>query len=177
MVCRRVVEPLTTILFGLGCVVAIICAAHSPKDGRREAVALSSLLIVNWALFILAYTEWSPKMALDRIGIYTSSIQLWMIADSIIGAMATIAYRFWWGRALWAVCVVQILLHIGMEMKLFDPVVYTDDLLNAMLLVQLAIFFVIGGAGARDRASYLYRRTARLFMGRGQKAACIGKES
>lgn len=148
------------IFFGLGCVAAIVAAAHSPRDGRWQAVSLSCLLIVNWALFVLAYTDWSPKWALEHAGIETSSVHLWMIADTVCGCAAILsAYRFWWGKALFSIAIVQMCFHSAVDSNLLDPAVYTDVLLNAALLSQLAVFFVIGGPGLGD---HLRHRIARL---------------
>jgi len=136
----------TTWVAGLACAGAVIFAAHAPKDGRWEAVSLACLLLINWALFVLAYTDWSPKLALANLGIETSSIHLWTLADAIGGCAAmAIGYQFWWGRLLWAVSLLQMVFHAGIDMAILDPVVYVDYLLNGALLVQLAIFFRIGG--------------------------------
>ena len=160
-----------TVLSGACGGLAIICAAHTPRDGRWEAVSLACLLLVNWALFILAYTDFSPSWALERTGVDISSPRLWMLADAICGSAAiTVAYRFWWGRALWCVSMVQIGFHAGMDAKIFDPVFYTDVLLNGALLVQLAIFFVMGGPGVGNA---LYLRATRIRL-LGGSARAIG---
>lgn len=160
-------DPLTW-FFGIGCVAGIVLAAHSPE--RREATAVASLIAINWALFILAYTEWSPKLALDHIGVHTTSVHLWMLADMVCGCAAImVSFHAGWARAIWLVAMAQLFFHTAMDAGAVDPVFYTDVLLNFALLCQLAVFFVIGGPDAWDR---LHRRFDRLrIFGRAASAA------
>ena len=158
---------------GVGCAAAVMFAAHSARDGRGEAVGLACLTLVNWALFVLAYTDYSPSWALQRAGFDVSSVHLWMLADAICGsAAAMLAFRHWWGFALWGVALAKIGFHAGMDAQLYDPGFYVDVLLNAGLLVQLAIFFAIGGGGV---ASLLRNITRRLRNIRHSRAAASQK--
>lgn len=162
-------------LTGLGCVGTVICAAHSPHEGRWEAVSLACLLLINFILYQLAYTDWSPKWALEHWGVNTTSVQLWMLADAIGGCAAiAIAHRFWWGWALWAIAILQICFHAGMDLNLFPAAFYTDVLLNLALLFQLAIFFVIGGRGLGD---VLLRGVNRLRLFRGSARSSYPQRS
>lgn len=142
-------EPALFSFNGALCVAAIGFAA-AVKRGRTEALVLAGLLLANFIFCNLAYTPYAPKLGLAAIGIKATSKELWMLADTLLAASCVlVAFKRWWGWALWAAGAVQILIHLLYSFELFSPDAYSD-LLQAVLLAQLAVFFMIGGPGVVD---------------------------
>lgn len=142
-------EPALFSFNGALCVAAIGVAA-AVKRGRVEALVLSGLLLANFLFCNLAYTPYAPKYGLAALGIAVTSKELWMLADTLLAAScALVAFRRWWGWALWAAGAVQIITHLAYSFDLFSPDAYSD-ILQVVLLAQLAVFFMIGGPGVVD---------------------------
>lgn len=160
--------------FLVGCVGAVICAAHSAKDGRWQAVGLACLILVNLVLFEMSWTDYAPNYALQRIGIETTSIHLWMISDALIGCVsAWVAYEYWWGKGLLLIAFIQMGIHAQMDDGLISGDLYVNWLLKAPLLMQIAIFFTIGARGGLDsvrhRINGLLRHSALPAFGKAKK--------
>jgi len=131
---------------------ALLCAAAFGfaalvRSGKREALILATLLCVNFVFCGLAYTDYAPKYAFEAIGIEVTSKQLWFCADALFGMACVMAYNRWWGWALWFSSGVQIGIHLAYQAQLFSGEQYSD-MLQDVLLAQLAVFFLIGAEGA-----------------------------
>lgn len=134
---------------GIACAVALGFAAFV-RPGRQEAVTLAALLCVNYLFCALGYTDWSPALALQSVGMPISNKETWMLADTCFGA-AAVLIAFWrpWAWIFWGLAVVQVSIH-GLRMaKGIDGTTYSD-LLQIVLWAQLAVFFGIGGRGVGD---------------------------
>lgn len=151
---------------GAMCAAAVMVAAFSRHD-RRELVAIGLLICANFMFCNLAYTPYAPKYALAAIGFDVSSKELWMLADTLVSAGALIlAWHRWWGWVIWVLAWVQIFAHALRMDKLVDEFLYTD-VLQIVLLIQLAVLFVIGGPGLVE---FLHRSIAR-FRSRSRRRA------
>lgn len=144
------------IVNGVACAATFGFAAHV-VSGRREAMILSALLFANWAQYVLSWTPYNPTEILYRAGLPIEGNTLWMLIDAIIGSSSVvIAFRFWWGWALWLSSIAQLFLHAGYKDGLYDFQSYSSCL-DWVLKAQIAVFFLIGGRGVRDRLADLHR--------------------
>jgi hypothetical protein len=155
------IEPLA-LVYAVLLVCAIIFASFAPKDDRREAQLLALLLLVNWVSFVATYTPYSPARALGM-----RPQDWWAMMDGLCGVVAMLAFQRWWGWALWAISILQEILHAGHDFGWYDQFTYTDYL-DSVLRAQIALFFLIGGRGVGD---FLYRGVDRIRRRRGPRRA------
>lgn len=136
-------------LNGALCAAAFGFAAFV-RQGRRDAMGLAAALLVNFVACGLEYTPYAPRYALAAYGWPASAPEVWLLADTLFGVMAIlVGFWHWWGTALWALACMQVIVHLAFQAQLFDQYVYSD-ILQVVLLAQLAVFFVIGGPRAGD---------------------------
>lgn len=153
------------ILYGALCAGAIVSACFY-EDGRRpSAIAGAAMLTVNWLQFVLSYTPYTPWQDF-------APQDGWAMIDALCGVLIlAIAFDRIWGWALWLCALIQIMVHGGYKIGLYDDVFYTDRLDN-MLLVQLAIFYFIGGRGVTNR---MHRCIDRLGLSRRAGASALSR--
>lgn len=145
---------------GLLCAATILFAAHV-REGRGDAVTLATALFVNWVLYVLSWTPLAVAPAIrEMTGLPLHSSDLWLLADTCCASLAMVlAFNRWWGWGLWSLGILQVLVHGGRELSLYDFATYTQ-ILDWVLWAQLAIFFYIGGRGVGDHLSRLFDRLA-----------------
>jgi hypothetical protein len=143
-------DPGSFLANGIACAAALGFAAFV-RPGRREAVTLAALLCVNYMFCALGYTDASPALALQAIGVPITNKETWMLADACFGA-AAVLIAFWrpWAWIFWATSIVQVGIHALRMTEAIDGTTYSDWL-EIVLHGQLAVFFVIGGPGVGDR--------------------------
>lgn len=140
-------------IYGALLLAAMAFAAHAPKEERAAALCLSALLLGNWLLCGWTYAEHPPQR---WVGI--TAVDLWSIADALLGAAAVALTCRWWGWAIWSLTVMQIALHLFRGAM--PDAAYTGWL-DVLLQAQIACFLVLGGRGVSDRIGDLRRRLRR----------------
>lgn len=149
------------LLHGGLCVVAIVFAAHASTE-RRAAVILARLMFLGWAFYVSAWTPASPAKALAAAGVPINSKDMWSVMDALFGFAAVfLAFRVWWGWALWATALTATAIHLAFQFGMANFEEYSHAL-DKVLLGQIALFFFIGGRGVSDRIIYWCASRRRL---------------
>ncbi len=159
------------LLNGFLLAAAMFFAANA-KQGSREASLAALGLACNFLFCALAFTDYSPKIALQGMGIAMSNKETWMLADTVLGASCMLlAWRYWWGFTLCFAAMAQVLIHGARISGTMPEAAYTQTL-DAVLHAQMAVFFLIGGRGvgdllhstlARHRSIRRHHATARVL--------------
>lgn len=168
---------MTIALFAVLCVAAVV-VSHFAHDGRDCVVFASRVLLVNWLLFASywIYAPLSPAFMAYGAGqamgldLPVKHEDMWAIAD--LASMIAVAVRcrhVWWGPMLWSVYMVTLCMHAvawanGLEYLEYKAV------LDASLVMQLAILFMLGGGGCADYLSAVWRRFRRVGVGARRNA-------
>lgn len=148
-------------LFGSLCAAAIIAAycARLPTGECGCAVAAAWVLAGNWLLFASAwiYAPLSPAFLLYGLGIKVMQQDMWALADLL--SLIVVAHRsrhVWWGPLLWSTYLVTLSMH---AIAWAADLQYLDyrSVLDASLLLQIAIILTLGGRGIADRVSAAWR--------------------
>ena len=125
---------------GAMCIGAALFASFA-KEGRRESFQCAVALGINFLLCAMVLVSPIPLLSIK---------ETWMIADTALGAFCVLAgYRYWWGYAMCALAMAQILLHAAMMEHAIDGQRYSGTL-DVVLHAQMAVFFIIGGRGVSD---------------------------
>lgn len=154
------------------CVVALVVAAHAPEDQRNGAVTIAALLLANWLLCAWTYAASSPQAFARAYGVPLSGIDLWVFADTIVGASAiALSKARAWGWALWGISVAQLTLHYFNEGMSEVAYLYA---LDKLLLAQIAVVIWLGSKGVGQRVGRWRDRVSR--MGRMVRATACRAE-
>ncbi len=170
---------MTLALFAVLCVVALV-VSHFAQEERGCVVHAGWVLLINWLLFASPwiYAPASPAFLLADIGLPAEPQDMWAIAD--LASMIAVAVRcrhVWWGPMLWSVYMVTLCMHAvawanGLEYLEYKAV------LDASLVMQLAILFMLGGGGCADYLSDLWGRVRVLLLGMAtRRSALLEKEA
>ena len=125
-------------------VLCLLCGWRT--DGLR---VLSFGFAAGWLLFVTSWGPWSAAMALSDAGIYTTSPEVWAIADATNGMLALrYGHKHWWGFALWFLYVAQCVMHVSF-LGGWSWGQYKSGL-DATFLMQVAVFLMAGGKGVYD---------------------------
>jgi hypothetical protein len=135
-------------LYGLAVVGSVLFALAS-RD--RHIIGASLLFAAGWWLYVLHWTPYGIAWEID-----TDPETAWAMVDALI-ACSIMAYagEKWWGRMLWATYTVQCCGHVVSQMAGDMGGAYFY-LLDGVFIVQLAVFFTLGGGSVRDRIIDLF---------------------
>jgi len=146
-------------LFGVLCVLAI-AVAHCAREERDCVVFTAWVLALNWLLFASywIYAPSSPAFLLYAIGIQVKHEDMWALADLVsLVAVGWHCRNLWWSPLLWCVYLVTLVMHV---IAWANSLQYTDyiEVLDAALIIQLAVIFMLGGGGCADLLSNCWTR-------------------
>ena len=145
--------------FGLLCAVALVVAAHA-REQRRYAMLSAIVIAANWLLFAMpwVYHPLSPAHLLKVWGLPTSHEDMWALTDLLSLIIVAWAGRsVWWSPMLWSVYLATLAMHAVAWANGLQYVEY-ETVLDACLVVQIAVLFVVGGDECADRMSGLRNR-------------------
>lgn len=147
-------------LFGGMCVAAIIATylARLPAEERGCAVTAAWVLAGNWLLFACAwiYAPLSPAFLLYGVGIKVKQEDMWALVDLLSLIVVAVRTRhIWWGPLLWTPYLVTLCMHAVAWGAALEYIEYRA-VLDAALLIQLAVLFTLGGGGCADRLSDMW---------------------
>jgi len=165
------------VTFGLLCAVALLVAAFA-RDDRRCVFIVASVVAVNWLLFAMPWIYNTASLAhlLRLSGVPALHEDMWSVADlaSII-ILALWARHLWWSQIIAGCYMVTLsMLTVAAEMQLdYDQYAMV---LDAALVVQLAVIFMLGGGGFADRLlahwnSYRFRGLGRRSLARYEETS------
>ncbi len=126
--------------------VAVGFAFGMPKRQRRAGVLLAVSVLANWLFIQWTYTAYSPMWFLKQAGLPIKFLDLWMLADAVVGLVAiSAAWRWWFGWTIWAIVLVQELVYFLYQQGLDQSAMLT--ILDKTLLAMVAVFLFAGGPG------------------------------
>lgn len=136
------------VLHGLG----IVFGAHFPVGEKRSGLVLSLLLTATWLVYISAWTSTPVGPALGLL-----NRDVWQFDDCFVGVVAlALGYRRWWGWAIWSGAMTFEMFHQAYVWGLWDFEAYSYTM-DKVLLLQLAVFLIVGGPGIGARISDIAR--------------------
>lgn len=157
--------------FGLMCAVALVVAACSRED-RRIATVAALVVLVNWLLFAMPWIDNDLSLAhlAKMIGMPAKHEDAWALMDLLsLVIVAWVGRSVWWSPMVWTVYLATLAMHAvawanGLQYEEYATV------LDACLVVQIAVLFVVGGDGCaaylsdvRDSVYDLVRTTRTRF--------------
>lgn len=138
--------------FGVACVLAMWVASCA-REERDCILFTAGALAVNWLLFasFWIYAPLSPAFLLYDVGIQVKHEDMWAITD--LASLVAVGWRcrnVWWSPILWSVYLVTLTMHV---IAWANDLMYLDydEVLDAALIIQLAVIFMLGGGGCADR--------------------------
>lgn len=147
-------------LFGIMCAAAVAVAhmARLATEERDCVVFAAWVLLGNWLLFS---TPWihaplAPAFIAYELGIPASNSDMWAFAD--LASLLAVLIRCrnaWWSPLLWVPYLITLTMH---SIAWCNGLEYIDyrAVLDASLVMQLAVIFTLGGGGCADRLSDLW---------------------
>lgn len=124
--------------------------------------------VVGWLLFVTSWEPWGAALLLSDAGIYTTSPEVWAIADATNGMLALrYGHRHWWGFALWFLYVAQCVMHVSF-LGGWSWGQYKTGL-DATFLMQVAVFLMVGGKGVYDAGLHI-----RTYVGDRLRRSILG---
>jgi hypothetical protein len=148
----------TLITFGVMCVAALVVATFA-REQRGFAVFAGSVILLNWALFVTPWVcnELSLAHLLKLVGAPATHEDMWALTDLLsMTALVVVGRNIWWSAILWSVYFAMLAMHAVAYINDLQYVEY-KGVLNAGLIVQLAVLFVVGGDGCADYLSRCWR--------------------
>lgn len=147
-------------LFGIMCAVAIAVAyaARLATEERDCAVFAAWVLLGNWLAFSMPwiYAPASPAFIASSLGIYMPNIDMWALADlASLVAVSVRCRNAWWSPLLWVPYLITLTMHTIAWCNQLEYIDYRA-VLDASLVMQLAVIFTLGGGGCADRLSDLW---------------------
>lgn len=147
-------------LFGVACVaaVAVAYAARLTTEERDCVVFAAWVLSGNWLAFAMpwVYAPASPAFIVSSLWIYVHNSDMWAFADLASLLLVAIKCRHaWWSPLLWVPYLITLTMH---SIAWCNGLEYIDyrAVLDASLVMQLAVIFTLGGGGCADRLSDLW---------------------
>jgi len=165
---------LKLVTFGLLCAVALVVAAHAYEE-RRFAKLCAAVITANWLLFAMPwiYNPLSPAHILKVWGLPATHEDMWALADLLSLIVVVWAGRaVWWSPMIWTVYLATLSMHALAWLNGFQYVEY-ETVLDACLVVQIAVLFVVGGDGIADRLSGLRDRFRVLGGASCQRSSAV----
>lgn len=127
---------------------AILASGFMPERERRAAVVCAAALYPVWALYTMSWdARLSPSIWLNGMtGWHLKAAEIWTCLDLSGGMVALmVAWRFSWGRFLWATFFISTLAHCLRWQAgwIGNPLYY--GVLDACFYAQGAVFLKLGG--------------------------------
>jgi len=151
------------VTFGLLCVAALVVAAHSREDHAFAKVAGWTVL-GNWALFVMpwVYNPLSIAHLLKIAGLPVVHEDAWALTDLASIFIIGYAGRYvWWSPIIWSLHMSMLAMLSVAWANSLEYIQYSA-VLDACLIVQLAVLFLVGGEGCADRLSDCWRDIRRM---------------
>ena len=142
------------VFYGIACALALLVALCARQDGHVLRVG-AAVLGGNWLLFAM---PWIYAPAAPAFAMQVSNLDAWALTDLI--SMVAIGWAgrdTWWSPALWSPYLVT-LWTFAIAWAVGLPYVEYKAVLDAMLLIQLATIFAIGGGDCADHLSDSWKR-------------------
>jgi hypothetical protein len=135
--------------------VAAICVAYCAKEERDCVTFTAWALAANWVLFVTPwiYAPVSPAFLAYDLGFPARTEDAWAAMDLIcLVAVGWKTRDLWWSPYLWGAYLIVLAMH---AVARFNGLIYEDyeAVLDAALVIQLAVIFSLGGGGCADRLS------------------------
>lgn len=144
--------------FAILCALAVLFAACA-KEERECALVASATIFVNWLLCSMPWICNRASLAhlLKVAGLPLSHEQTWSAID--LASMVVICWvcRFqWWSAIMWATYMIMLTMHVvAWQMELnYDQY---ETVLDAALVCQLAVIYMLGSDGVADRLLACWR--------------------
>lgn len=141
--------------FGALCALALLASLCAKKDGQVLRVA-ASIILGNWLLFAM---PWIYAPAAPAFVLGGDNLDAWALADLLsMIAIGWLARDQWWAPAVWSPYLINLSMYAiawGSNMQYIDYMYVLD----AALILQLAVVLAIGGG---DCADYLLDRWRNL---------------
>ncbi len=156
----------------VACVTAIAVAYHARED-RDLTIMVALIIAVNWLLFAMPwiYAPASIAFIAYDFGLPARQEDGWATVDMI--SLMIVAWRArdaWWSPLIWSIYLVMLAMHAIAWANGLQYVEY-KYVLNAALIIQLAVIFMLGGGGCADRLLSIradLRRMVRASLARSQ---------
>lgn len=141
-------------LFGTVCAAAVVVAhmARLAPEERDCLVFAAWVLLGNWLTFSMpwVYAPASPAFIAYSLGLHVSNLDMWALADLASLLLVAIKCRnAWWSPLLWVPYLITLTMH---SIAWCNQLEYIDyrAVLDASLVMQLAVIFTLGGGGCAD---------------------------
>lgn len=111
------------------------------------------VLAVNWLLFSMPWIHapLAPAFLAYEYGFTFSNKDMWAVADVIaLIAVMTKCRHAWWSPLLWVPYLITLTMHAIAWCNGLEYIEYRA-VLDASLVMQLAVIFMLGGGGCADR--------------------------
>lgn len=165
-----------TLAFFACAVVAALVAAHFAREERTAVVRIGWVVAVNWLLFASywIYAPASPAYIIYNAGmaygveIPVTLADTWAAVDLISFVLVVfIGRNLWWSAMFWSIYLCMLTMHAVAYINDLQYLEYRN-VLDAGLIIQLALLFVLGGDGLAD---YLSRCRDRIRLLGGSTCA------
>jgi hypothetical protein len=158
--------------FGVACALAIWVASCA-REERDCVLFTAGVLAVNWLLFASywIYAPASPAFLLYAMGVQVRHEDTWALVD--LASLVAVGWRcrnVWWSPILWSVYLVTLTMHVIARANDLMYLDY-DEVLDAALIIQLAVIFMLGGGGCADRLSDCWRGVRGMGRSAGGSAS------
>jgi hypothetical protein len=157
---------------GMACVIAIAVACYARED-RDLTILVALAVAANWLLFAMPWIYAPASLAFIAydFGIPARQEDGWAVIDLL--SLMIVAWRgrdAWWSPIIWSSYLVTLAMHAIAWANGLQYVEY-KYVLNAALIIQLAVIFMLGGGGCADRLLSVradLRRMVRASFARAQ---------
>lgn len=165
---------LKLVTFGLLCAAALVAAAHARED-RRCVLIAAGIIAGNWLLFAMPwiYNPLSLAHMLKVVGFPARHEDIWALVDVLsLALLAHYCRHLWWSATIAAAYLgTLVTLWVGGEIGLdYDQY---EHILDAALVMQLAVVLTLGGGGIADLLSDCGRRARLFLLGRPPVASAV----
>lgn len=160
------------VISGVSCVTAIAVACCARED-RDLAIMVAMVISANWLLFAMPWIYAPASLAFIAfdLGIPARQEDGWAAVDLI--SLMIVGWQgrdAWWSPIIWSIYLVTLAMHAIAWANELQYVEY-KYVLNAALIIQLAVIFMLGGGGCADRLLSVradLRRMVRASLARSQ---------
>jgi len=146
------------VIFGGLCVLAVLVGALSTQD-RRCLFTGALIILGDWLLFSMwwIYAPASLPYVAKGAGLHLTHLDAWAMIDlCAMVCLIGVCWRVWWGPLLWMPLLTNLVMYAVAYSFHLDYSCYQNGL-DAMLSLQLATVFLVGGPGCADRVSHCWR--------------------
>jgi hypothetical protein len=144
--------------FAILCSLAVLFAACA-KEERECALVASATILGNWFLCSMPwiYNPASFAHLAKLAGLQLSHEQTWAAID--LFSMIVICWHCryqWWSAIMWATYMIMLTMHVVAWQTEMNYDQY-ETVLDAALVCQLAVIFMLGSDGVADRLLAYWR--------------------